>query len=182
MQKILFIVTVLLIPALCLNCRQGNLREVTIHSNNNELRIKLVKGDTSYLQCFVKDSLTCSWPLAYPVFEFQAGDVNHDGIDDLAVGVIKKTRHDRVKRKRLFLFEVRNNAIIPLWLGSRLSHPLENFALVKKDSSTLVRAIEQEQNGQFLIAEYEWQGFGLRFRKYVKRNVTLESANEMLGQ
>ena len=125
------------------------------------------------------DSTISVWPLRYPVFSFQHGDINNDGTEDLAVGVIKSTRYDSLKRKRLFLFQVRNRSIIPLWLGSSLSHPLVDFHIVKNESGeTLIHAIEEEPDGKYLIAEYEWYGFGMSLKKYIKREISLEEAKK----
>lgn len=156
-------------------------KEYIIASAGKNLTISLVEGKTNYLQCHDGDSLTSSWPLRYPVYKFLKGDVNNDGQDDLAVGVIKSTRYDSTARKRLFLFQVRNKAIIPLWLGSSLSHPLEDFAIhTTRDSITAVRSIEKEKSGNYLVAEYEWYGFGLSFREYLKREISLQEAKEFL--
>jgi hypothetical protein len=108
--------------------------------------------------------------------------VNNDGMEDLAVGVIKPTRRDPVARKRLFLFQVRNQSIIPLWLGSSLSHPMEDFLLYKNGSRFVVRSIELEKSKRYLIAEYEWFGFGLSFTKYLHRELSLDKAQRLLDQ
>jgi hypothetical protein len=108
--------------------------------------------------------------------------VNNDGQQDIAVGVIKATRRDSVVRKRLFLFQVRNRAIIPLWLGSSLGRPLEDFALVIHDTVTIVRSIELEKSGRYLVAEYEWFGFGPAFGRYCYRELSLERAQSLLAE
>lgn len=161
----------------------GKTNEYSINSKGQNLTVSLVRGDINYLQCQIGDSITSSWPLRYPVYKFLKGDVNNDGQEDIAVGVIKSTRYDSVARKRLFLFQVRNKAIIPLWLGSSLGHPLEDFAIRAADDSVIViRSVEKENNDHYLVAEYEWYGFGLSFRKYIKRELTLTEAQELLSE
>ncbi|UII30549.1 hypothetical protein LVD17_19855 [Fulvivirga ulvae] len=143
--------------------------QVTLHKHN----------DYNELVSMSNDSVVSTWPLRYPVFAFQHGDINNDGTEDLAVGVIKRTRYDTLVRKRLFLFQVRNKSIIPLWLGSSLSHPLVEFGILKNEQGgALIRAIEKEPDGQYLIAEYEWYGFGLALRKYIRRKISLEEAKK----
>ena len=45
------------------------------------------------------------WPLPYPVYQFQTGDVDGDGKTDAMVGVIKSTRYFPEKGRRLFIFK-----------------------------------------------------------------------------
>lgn len=157
--------------------------EYNIDSAGEKLVVSLQRGKVNYLQCRHDDSLTSSWPLRYPVYRFLTGDVNHDGSDDIAVGVIKRTRYDSVVRKRLFLFEVRNRTVIPLWLGSSLGHPLEDFTIrILNDSTTVIRALEQEKDHGYLVAEYEWYGFGLSFRRYIQQHLSLPEAQTVLHE
>jgi len=166
-----------------LGCSEKHGNEVTIESGGEYFRISLkAEGHVNHLQCFAHDSLADSWPLHYPVFKLVKGDIDHDGNEDIGVGVTKTTRRDSVARKRLFIYQVRNRSIIPLWLGSSLSHPMEDFTFIKKDSITVVRSIEFETSGKYLVAEYEWFGFGLSFREYLNRELSLENARELLDQ
>jgi len=173
----------LFVLLLLLSCTKNSTHDAFLQSNGEQLRISLkADGNVNYLQCFAYDSLTDSWPLRYPVFKMMTGDVDLDGNEDIAVGVIKATRRDSVVRKRLFLYQVRNRSIIPLWLGSSLSHPLEDFTIIPGDSSTIIRSMEIESSGRFLIAEYEWFGFGPSFRRYLHRELSRDKAAELLDQ
>ena len=126
------------------------------------------------------DSLVSTWPLPYPVYHFECADIDGDGIIDIAVGVEKATRFDTLVRKRLFLFKLVDGYIRPLWLGSRLPQPLVGFTLDRETVPALVRTIEQEQDGSFLVAEYRWKGFGLGFIRYIGRELTGEKAGMLL--
>jgi hypothetical protein len=173
-----------LIPLLVIiSCSKNLDNQVTVQSADGEIKVSLLaKGKVNFLQCHIRDSLTDSWPLYHPVFKLLKGDVNNDGNEDVAVGVIKSTRRDSVIRKRLFIYQIRNRSIIPLWLGSSLSHPMEDFSIINTDSTTLVRSIEIEKSNRYLIAEYEWFGFGLTFRKYLQREIELNNARQLLDQ
>ena len=65
----------------------------------------------------------------FPVFHFEMGDIDNDGIDDIAVGVIKSTTYDSVVRKRPFFFKIENGNLLKMWTGTSLSHPLINFKI-----------------------------------------------------
>jgi len=151
--------------------------------NNNELKISLYKhSDTLYaLKLYVDDSLNSEWPLRYPVYRFDFGDVNNDGVPDILVGTIKSTRYDPKLDKRLFIYRITKDYYIrPLWLGSRVSQPLVDFKLMEDTLVNKIRTIEKEQNGTFLVADYSWKGFGLKFEKYIKRNIPEEKAYKEL--
>jgi hypothetical protein len=36
-----------------------------------------------------------------------------------------------------------------------------------------------ESNGLFLVAEYEWHSFGLKFTRYLKREIDFNEASEL---
>ena len=122
-----------------------------------------------------------TWKLNYPVFRFLSADVDGDGTKDILVGVIKPTRFDSVSRKRIFIFKLLDGHIRPLWLGSRVSRPLQDFNTIPIGGVAVIRTIELEQNGKYLVAEYKWQGFGLTFSKYIARNIDLYKARRWLA-
>ncbi|MES2733741.1 MAG: FG-GAP repeat protein [Bacteroidota bacterium] len=125
--------------------------------------------------------LASTWKLNYPIYQLQHGDVNGDGIEDIAVGVIKTTRFDSIKRKRLFIFKLFDGYIRPLWLGSRVAQPLEDFRVIVQKPFTAIRTIEKERDGSYLMAEYRWRGFGLEFQQYLQRNTSLSEAKQRLA-
>lgn len=123
-----------------------------------------------------KKTQTTQWKLNYPVFRLNRSDVDGDGYDDIIVGVIKPTRFDTVPRKRIFIFKLVEGFIRPLWLGSRVSQPLEDFGLVKTGGASVIRTIEIEKDGSYMVADYKWQGFGLSFIHYLNRGISLKNA------
>jgi hypothetical protein len=112
---------------------------------------------------------TNKWPLNYPVFRLDVGDIDNDNSPNIMVGVIKRTRFDTVLRKRLFIFKLVNGYIRPAWLGSRVSQPLIDFKFYSIHKQNVIRTIELERSGKFLIAEYCWNHFGLIFIHYLAR-------------
>ena len=128
------------------------------------------------------------WKLPYEVYNFEIADADNDGQDDIWVGVIKETRFDKNLRKRLFLFKIIEGKIRPLWLGSRMSKPLVDFkpAYLIDSSSTnftkkcIIKTIEQEKNGSFLVANYQWRKFGIEFIKYEIRETDSLTARSFL--
>ena len=105
----------------------------------------------------------------------------HFPMPEIIVGVIKPTRFDPKPDKRLFIYRIADEAYIrPLWLGSRVAQPLENFKVIREHTPVLIRTMERERSGKFLIAEYAWGGFGLDFKEYLKRETEEKEAKRIL--
>jgi hypothetical protein len=158
----------------------------TIKNGDNVVLVSLKKCNDScyfliaesYLQN--KKILTTAWRLNYPVYHFEVGDIDNNGQDDIAVGVVKSTYYDKVVRKRPFFFTLENGYIIKLWTGTSLTFPLENFRIVRSNGMNYLRAIELERDHKYLVAQYTWNGFGFRFYKYLSREINLNQAYKLL--
>jgi hypothetical protein len=146
------------------------------------LHIKQTGKDSFQLSTTSKKdpSFFSKWDLPYPVFHVEVGDVDGNGTDEILVGVIKATRYDPIVGKRLFIFKLVEGHIRPMWLGSRVSQPLESFHLVAGKDHPRIRTIEKEQDGKFLVANYHWEVFGLEFENYQAREISYVAAGELL--
>ena len=167
---------------LFVSCGEKN-KPIETEINGEKVKITLEqKSDTTFaLNLTIGNSLISSWALNYPVYRFDFGDITDDGIPEIAVGVIKSTRFDPKLAKRLFLFRITEDFYIrPLWLGSRVGQPLVDFRIVSCKEGNLIRTIEREQSGKYLLAEYRWRGFGLEFKRYVEREISLDNAQKQL--
>lgn len=136
------------------------------------------ESDTLYnIRLYVHGEVHSTWTLPYQVYRFCHGDIDGDGRPEIGVGVVKATRYDSVAARRLFLFRITDDLYIrPLWLGSRVSHPLHDFTIT---DSGYVHTVEHENDGTYLAAEYCHAGFGLRFRRYLIRNTNLSNATDI---
>ncbi|SEL35070.1 hypothetical protein SAMN04487910_2212 [Aquimarina amphilecti] len=159
------------------NC-SGEVRNKTEEQSNGISLIK--KHDSLYHIQIKSDSLIDFWELKYPVYQYMLGDVDANGKKDILVGVIKTTRFDSIRRKRLFIFKNYKGYVRPLWLGSRLGKPLVDFNLVKNKDGSLIRSIEKEKSGKVLVAEYKWRRFGLEFKRYIRREIDSITAIRVL--
>ena len=127
------------------------------------------------------------WRLPYPVYQFQTGDVDGDGSEDAMVGVIKKTRFYPMG-KRLFIFKQIDGTnpkgeackkVRPMWLGSKLGGILEDFRYVAPaagDSLGRIRALESTTDSLYVVSDYKWSGFGMKFERFVIKGVDKETA------
>lgn len=114
--------------------------------------------------------------IKYPVYRFDAADINQDGNTDILVGVVKTTHFDPHSRRRLFILQISNGLIKPLWLGSRVCLRLIDFKCIQIKRRTHILTIEQDQNGSFCNGIYQWQNFGLQLNKYKNENSNYATA------
>lgn len=153
-------------------------------NHNLEISFNRYSDSLSELKLFVDGTLNSVWELKYPVYKVDFGDIDGNKIPDILVGTIKPTRYYHKFDKRLFIFKITDRYYIrPLWLGSRVSQPLENFRFIENEfSDNIIRTIEKEQNGNFMVAEYKWKGFGLKFEKYIQRNIGKDKAYKIMNK
>lgn len=92
----------------------------------------------------------------------QLGDVNGDGVNEIAICVYKTAKFHPVMAKRPFFFNLVDGNLIPVWLGSRLSRPFDDYVLYDIDADAVdeIISVEQLENGKRVIAVYNWKGFG----------------------
>lgn len=168
----------------------------TTLKDGQEIGIRLIEKTNKkdklnfVVQTFLKEDkniILDEWKLPYLVYNFEVADADNDGQEDIWVGVIKETRFDKNLRKRLFLFKIIEGKIRPLWLGSRMSKPLVDFSpaylidsLNQNNKKCIIQTIEQEKNGKFLVANYQWRKFGIEFIKYEIRETDSLTARSFL--
>lgn len=92
----------------------------------------------------------------------QLGDINEDGINEISICVYKTAKFHPVMAKRPFFFNLVDGNLIPVWLGSRLSRPFDDYILydINADAADEIISVEQLENGNRVIALYNWKGFG----------------------
>ena len=137
------------------------------------------------------------WRLTYPVYQFQTGDVDGDGSEDAMVGVIKGTRFYPQKARRLFIFKQIDGhtpsgepckKVRPMWLGSKLGGILEDFRFVapaegtNNDRRGTIRALESTSDSLYVVSDYKWSGFGMKFDRHIIKGVDKETATKYLNQ
>jgi hypothetical protein len=158
-----------------------------IKDGNNLVLVSLKKiNDSCYFliaESYLNNNkiLTSTFRLDYPIYNFQIGDIDNNGLTDIGVGVIKSCIFDKIVRKRPFFFKLENGYITKLWMGTNLSHPLDNFKIIKEKNISYLRSIEFEKDNKYLVAQYIWNGFGFRFCNYLSREISLNKANKLLN-
>ena len=157
----------------------GMSQETGAKSQAFELR---KENDSLYWLGVKGGSKSDEWRLAHPVYQFQTGDVDGDGSEDAMVGVIKKTRYYPMGR-RLFIFKQIDGStrklVRPMWLGSKLGGILEDFRFVapaKGDSIGRIRALESTTDSLYVVSDYKWSGFGMKFERFILKGVDKETA------
>lgn len=128
------------------------------------VRLERIHDSLSFIRYERQGKELSSWRLPYPVYRFDWGDVNADGVPEIAVGVIKPTRFFPEPDKRLFLFKLfHGKHIRPLWLGSHVAYRLDDFSILRDSVPALICTIEHQDDSTFVEALYRQQGFGIKF-------------------
>lgn len=136
-----------------------------------------VENDSLAYLVLTTDSTTDRWRLAFPVYRMCVGDVDGDGSPDAMVGVVKTTRFDSNKARRLFIFKNYKGRIRPLWMGSQLGGILHDFRF----TDGRVVSLQTTTDGQYVVLEHEWRKFGLGARRFLARGVSKEEALAVFG-
>ena len=113
------------------------------------------------------DSTLSEWPLPYPVYQFCTGDIDGNGSEDALVGVVKATR--------VFVFKNYHGLVRPLWMGSRIGGPIEDFRV----TGHLLTCLQHTADGRYVVAQYHWDNFGFSLDHFLAKNVTREQAIEL---
>lgn len=161
-----------------------------LQSQTFELR---KENDSLYWIATTSGDNVNDWRLPYPVYRFQTGDVNGDGSENAIVGVIKKTRFYPMG-KRLFIFKQIDGhtasgkackKVRPLWMGSKLGGILEDFRFIAPadgKSRGMIRALESTTDSLYVVSDYKWSGFGMKFDRFLIKGVDKETATKYLNQ
>ena len=186
------IVTVWLLMLIVSICQAQGLKTQT--PQTFELR---QENDSLYWLGVKGGSKNDAWRLPYPVYQFQTGDVDGDGSEDAMVGVVKGTRFYPEKARRLFIFKQIDGHTAageackkarPLWLGSKLGGILEDFRFVEPadtadgDRRGIIRALESTTDSLYVVSDYVWSGFGMKFDHYIIKGVDKLTAIKTFSQ
>lgn len=98
--------------------------------------------------------------------KIQVGDIDGDGVKEIAVCVYKTAKFHPVPAKRPFFYRLNEGKLEDVWLGSRLARPFDDYILfdVDQDGIDEIIAIEALENGNKVIAVYDWKGFGFEVK------------------
>lgn len=118
--------------------------------------------------------------LPFEVYKMEVGDVNQNGRPDISLGVVKESPLDSVMRRRLFIYELQNEKIVPIWRGSRLPQPLHDFHWHTQFDPPLLRTVEIGSNRLYLISEYQMGSFGPDFLRTTHQHLDLKTAERHL--
>ena len=90
------------------------------------------------------------------------GDINGDGLNEISLCVYKSTKFHPELAKRPFFYLLESNKLAPIWRGSCLSRPFDDYELFDMDDDGIdeIVAIERLEDGKRILAVYSWLNFG----------------------
>ena len=149
-------------------------------AKGQKFTLQTVNDSLSWL-VLTTDSTEDRWRLPYPVYQFQTGDIDGNGIEDAIVGVVKATRFYPEPARRLFIYKNFHNKVRPMWMGSHLGGILQDFRFIDQKGGDngqmgLIRSLQTTPRGLYVVADYRWQGFGMGFERFLVKAVGREEA------
>ncbi|MCR4920826.1 MAG: nuclear receptor-binding factor 2 [Bacteroidaceae bacterium] len=181
MNRFVFLVAPIVFGLLSTSCRRTSDVMFTIEADGDSayvyhsrgafgrLGISAVSDSLFQIHHYLGDSLVDTWTIDAPVYRFECGDLNADSVPEILVGVIRATRYRPQPDKRLYIFKLyKGQYIRPLWMGSRLGLPLDDFCVERDSLPHTVHTWEHRADSTSVEAIYRLQGFGLKFVKYEK--------------
>ena len=141
-------------------------------------RLETGEAYGKYVEVYSDYRIVGKWPVAFgePDYRFdlsdmkplkvQAGDIDGDGVTELAVCVYKEAKFHPVGATRPFFYDIVEGRLAPIWLGSRLARPFDDYVLadVDQDGICEIVSIEMARSGRKLFAAYDWKGFGFEVK------------------
>lgn len=105
------------------------------------------------------------------VWKLEVGDIDGDGIDEIALGVYTESPLHPIDAKRPYIYRFNGEELIPKWRGSRLSRPFVDFVFydIDYDGMDEIISIEILKDKTYIINSYKWKGFG--FEGYLESKV-----------
>ena len=114
--------------------------------------------------CLLSNQATKSWafaPKRLNPWQLRAGDIDGNGKMDFMVGVFKSTNLIKEPHRTIFFYEFNGEAVVPKWKASTLGRDLVDFNFALLEGPRVI-SIEKDLDGNQVLAEWRWQGFGLR--------------------
>lgn len=110
-------------------------------------------------------------------------DIDNDGNEDIAVGIVKSSRWSEVKSLKMHLYKVQSDRILPLWRSSKLTSNLLDFCFVCNSGKNSACVLEQLSDTSYNLIRFRWKYFGLVFEDYILKNAdsatTFQKFNEL---
>ncbi len=96
-------------------------------------------------------------------WSLEVADVDGDGRADLAVGIVKATRHLPFPHTCLWIIGVRDGHFTRKWLGSSMGRPLVEFCFgPPRAGGAFLFTLERTLDGRRSLSRYRWSGFGFK--------------------
>lgn len=116
-----------------------------------------------------------SMKLPWPVYRLDTGDLTGNGMPEIVIGVTKGSHYWPTPARRLFIYQLIDGyRIRPLWLGSRVGWPLQDFTICHDSIPARIITTELNADSVLLHGQYRHKGFGLTFEKYLSETTFSE--------
>lgn len=145
-----------------------NSYRIASHSTNYTLTS--VKKEGTRLRLYKAKKLVDWKTFTDSVASLTIVDIDNDGNEDIAVGIVKSSRWSNVKSLKMHLYKVQSDRILPLWRSSKLTSNLIDFCFIRTSGRNSACVIERLPDASYNLIMFQWKYFGLVFEDYMLKN------------
>ena len=118
--------------------------------------------------------------IPFPVYRLETGDIDGNGRTDILLGVVKSTHFDAHVKRRLFVYQIQDGRLMPLWLGSRVCRELVDFTCIVDQRRPKLLTVERTSDANFSNGVYTWEDFGFILERYIHEHSDATAAEKYL--
>jgi hypothetical protein len=136
---------------------------VTLSGYQHAYRVEVNSSKGPILTAFRDGKLI--WSYGKPdwrAWKLVTADVTGDGKPEFIVALNKTTKYKPWRHNTLFVFGIRSGEVRPLWRGSALGRPFDEFVFspAKDRHGESLVTVERTLERTFCLGVYRWNGFG----------------------
>lgn len=153
-----------------------------IHSQSTTYKLESVKKENTRLILYKAGKRVDSILYSDSIASISIVDIDNDGNEDVAVGIIKSSRWSKEKSLKMYLYRIKADRILPMWRSSKLTSNLIEFCFVNNSGKNYAVVIEKLSNNSYNLIRFRWKNFGLVYDKYMLKNQDFSVVFQRFGE
>lgn len=104
---------------------------------------------------------------SYRPWKLEVADVEGDGLPEIAIGVVRRTRNKPFDHNCLFIMRFDGKRLVKKWMGSSMGRPLLDFHFGSsaRGKPAVLYTLERTLEDRVALSGWDWDGFGFKKHK-----------------